>query len=115
MIGTGLEIGCRLSRPPVLTRWQAAPAAYAATTVYDFEAGLQSWVKSSTSGLVNLDLTVRDAGKTQSLKVQTQAAAATADAHVTGSIPTRTSPERSSGCGSPSIRWRGSATRGWRC
>ncbi len=89
MIGTGLEIGCRLSRPPVLTRWQAAPAPYAATTVYDFGAGLQSWVRSSTSGLVNLDLTVRDAGKTQSLKVQTQAAAATADAHVTGLNPNK--------------------------
>lgn len=89
MIGTGLEIGCRIARAPTLTRWQAAPAAYAATAVYDFNAGLQAWVKSSTNGAVTLDMTVRDAGKTQSLKVLTQVAATAADAHVTGLNPNK--------------------------
>lgn len=89
MIALGLELGAGAAPRPGLRPWQAAPAPFAATAVYDFDAGLQAWAKSSASGVVGLDLTVRDAGKTQSLKVQTQTAAATADAHVTGLDPNR--------------------------
>jgi Polysaccharide deacetylase len=89
MIGLGLEIARPMARPAGLTPWQAPPAQFASTAVYDFSAGLQSWAKSSTNGVVGLDTAVRGAGATQSLKLLTQAAAQTADAHVTGLNPNR--------------------------
>jgi hypothetical protein len=89
MIGLGLDPGLPRASRRGLGPWQTAPAPFAATTVYDFAAGLQGWTKSSANGVVGLDATVRDAGKAQSLKVLTQAAATAADAHVTGLQPNR--------------------------
>ena len=115
MIGTGLEIGCRIAHPPTLTRWQDAPAAFAATTIYDFNAGLQSWAKSSTNGVVAIDTTVKDAGKTQSLKVLTGDGAQHGRRACHRANPEQGPPGRSFGCASPSTSWRGSATRGSAC
>ena len=87
MIELGLAVGRATARRRGLSPWQKPPAAFAATTVYDFASGLQSWTRSSTSGVVALDTTVADAGKAQSLKVLSETAAQAVDAHVTGLTP----------------------------
>ncbi len=88
MIGLGLELareGGRHQRG--LSPWQGAPAAFAATTLYDFDAGLQAWTKSGTNGTVALDTAVKDAGMSQSLRIATASTALTADAWVQALSP----------------------------
>jgi Polysaccharide deacetylase len=89
MVGLGLELGRPVAPAPRLSPWQAAPAPFPATILHDFAAGPQSWTRSSASGVVAPDPTVRDGAAAQSLKLVTEAAAQTADAHVTGLDPNR--------------------------
>ncbi|MFO1143900.1 MAG: polysaccharide deacetylase family protein [Amaricoccus sp.] len=87
MIDIGVGVGRPAAPRRTLAPWQKPPAPFAATTVYDFAAGLQSWTRSSTSGTVALDAAVRDVGKAQSLKVLSVTAAQAVDAHVSGLSP----------------------------
>ena len=82
-LATGRGVACRRGLAP----WQKPPAPFAATTVYDFANGLQGWTRSSASGVVGLDTAAFDSGRTQSLKLLSETAAQTADAHVTGLNP----------------------------
>ena len=87
-----LELGFEIRQPAggrAFAPWQARPAPFAPTTVYDFETGLNAWTRSSASGVVSLDAAVVDAGRLQSLRVLTESAAQTADAHVTGLSPNK--------------------------
>jgi peptidoglycan/xylan/chitin deacetylase (PgdA/CDA1 family) len=87
MIELGLGVGPAAARRRSLSPWQAPPAPFAATTVYDFAGGLGGWTRSSAAGVVALDTAVADAGRAQSLKLVTETAAQTADAHVAGLSP----------------------------
>ena len=49
MIDLGLGVGRPAAPRRTLAPWQKPPAPFAATTVYDFAAGLQSWTRSSTA------------------------------------------------------------------
>jgi hypothetical protein len=89
MIGLALDLGCRATPARTLAPWQAPPLPFPATAVYDFDAGLQAWTRSSPTGQVAIDAGLADAGKAQSLRILTEAPAQTADAHVTGLNPNR--------------------------